>query len=242
MDLVYSYTAFLVAYLIGSISFAVIISRMMGLGDPRTYGSKNPGATNVLRSGSKVAAGLTLLLDALKGFVPTALVQYYSFELGFEDTTIAFVGVAAFLGHLFPVFFKFEGGKGVATAAGVLFAYEPLLGLLTLITWIVVAAIFRYASLASLIAAAFAPFFTLAFFDRPSIALGVSVMSLLLIWRHWRNIVKLLRGHESRIGEKAPDIDPKKRQRRRRKIKRLHDEVRGESESRNHHQRSKGNS
>jgi glycerol-3-phosphate acyltransferase PlsY len=162
--------------------------------------------------------------------------------LGFEDTTIAFVGVAAFLGHLFPVFFRFQGGKGVATAAGVLFAYEPLLGGLTMITWIVVAAIFRYASLASLIAAAFAPFFTLAFFDRPSIALGVSVMSLLLVWRHWRNIVKLLRGHESRIGEKALDVDPKKRHRRRRKIKRLHDEVRGESDSRNHHQRSKGSS
>lgn len=242
MDLVYSYAAFFIAYLIGSISFAVIISKVMGLGDPRTYGSKNPGATNVLRSGSKLAAVLTLVLDALKGFVPTALVQYYSFELGFEDTTIAFVGVAAFLGHLFPVFFKFQGGKGVATAAGVLLAYDPLLGGLTLITWAVVAAIFRYASLASLIAAAFAPFFTLAFFDRPSIALGVSVMSLLLIWRHWRNIVKLLRGHESRIGEKAPDIDPEKKRRRRRKIKRLHDEARPDADSRNHPQRSRGNS
>jgi glycerol-3-phosphate acyltransferase PlsY len=130
----------------------------------------------------------------------------------------------------------------VATAAGVLLAYDPLLGGLTLITWAVVAAIFRYASLASLIAAAFAPFFTLAFFDRPSIALGVSVMSLLLVWRHWRNIVKLLRGHESRIGEKAPDIDPTKKRRRRRKIKRLHDEALPDLDSRNQHHRTRGNS
>ena len=110
MDLIYSYTAFFIAYLIGSLSFGVIISRLMGLSDPRSYGSKNPGATNVLRSGNKKAAALTLLLDGLKGFGPVALIQYYSFELGFEDTTIAFVGVAAFLGHLFPVFFKFQGG------------------------------------------------------------------------------------------------------------------------------------
>ena len=240
MDLLYSYVAFFIAYLIGSISFAVIISRMMGLGDPRTYGSKNPGATNVLRSGSKVAAGLTLVLDALKGFLPTALVQYYAFELGFEDPTIAFVGVAAFLGHLFPVFFKFQGGKGVATAAGVLLAYEPLLGGVTLATWAAIAIVFRYASLASLIAAAFAPFFTLMFFDRPSVALAVSVMSLLLIWRHWRNIVMLLKGKESRIGEKAPTTEDGKPRRRRRKIKRLHDEAVPDLDSRS--TRSRGNS
>ncbi len=223
MDLIYSYSAFFIAYLIGSISFAVLISKLMGLGDPRTYGSKNPGATNVLRSGNKVAAVLTLLLDALKGYLPTALVQYYAFELGFEDTTIAFVGVAAFIGHLFPVFFRFQGGKGVATAAGVLLAYEPILGAVTLLCWVVVAAVFRYASLASLIAAAFAPFFTLMFFDRPSVALAVSVMSLLLIWRHWRNIVKLVQGKESRLGEKAPEPDPDKPHRRRRRVRRLHD-------------------
>ena len=225
MDLFYSYIAFFLAYLIGSISFAVIISRMMGLGDPRTYGSKNPGATNVLRSGSKLAAGLTLLLDALKGYLPTALVQYYAFELGFEDASIAFVGVAAFIGHLFPVFFKFKGGKGVATAAGVLLAYEPLLGGITVITWIVIAALFRHASLASVIAAAFAPFFTLMFYDRPNVALAVSVMAMLLVWRHWRNIIKLLKGKESRIGEKPPEVDPDKPQRKRRRVKRLHDEV-----------------
>ena len=234
MDLLYSYAAFFIAYLIGSISFAVIVSKSMGLGDPRTYGSKNPGATNVLRSGNKLAAVLTLLLDALKGYLPTMLVQRYAFELGFEDPTIAFVGVAAFLGHLFPVFFRFQGGKGVATAAGVLLAYEPLLGGATLITWIVIAALFRYSSLASLIAAAFAPFFTLMFFDRPSVALAVSVMSLLLIWRHWRNIMQLLKGKESRIGEKPAVVDPAKLRRRRRKVKRLHDEAVPDRDSRSH--------
>jgi glycerol-3-phosphate acyltransferase PlsY len=239
MDLLYSYTAFFIAYLIGSISFAVIISRLMGLGDPRTYGSKNPGATNVLRSGSKLAAVLTLLLDALKGFLPTALVQHYAFELGFEEPTVAFVGVAAFLGHLFPVFFRFKGGKGVATAAGVLLAYEPILGGVTVLAWIVVAAIFRYSSLASLIAAAFAPFFTLMFFDRPNVALAVAVMSLLLIWRHWHNILKLLKGKELRIGEKTPDADPNKPRRRRRKVKRLHDEAVPDLDSRS--PRSRGN-
>ena len=239
MDLVYSYSAFFIAYLIGSISFAVIISKLMGLGDPRTYGSKNPGATNVLRSGNKVAAVLTLLLDALKGYLPTALVQYYAFELGFEDTTIAFVGVAAFFGHLFPVFFKFQGGKGVATAAGVLLAYEPMLGGVTLLCWVVVAAVFRYSSLASLVAAVFAPFFTLMFFDRPSVALAVAVMCLLLIWRHWRNILKLIQGKESRLGEKAADPDPSKPRRRRRRVKRLHDGAAPGFDSRS--SRSKGN-
>ncbi len=238
MDLVYSYAAFLIAYLIGSISFAVLISKAMGLGDPRTYGSKNPGATNVLRSGNKVAAGLTLLLDFLKGFAPTALVQYYSFDLGFEDTTIAFVGVAAFFGHLFPVFFKFKGGKGVATAAGVLLAYEPWLGVGTLVVWIAVAAVFRYASLASIAAAVAAPFITLVFFDhRPSLTLGVIVMSLSLIWRHWRNILKLMSGKESRIGEKAEVDQPRKRRRR---VRRLHDEV-APGHGANQQNRNRGN-
>jgi glycerol-3-phosphate acyltransferase PlsY len=236
MDLVYSYTAFFVAYLIGSLSFAVIISKLMGLGDPRSYGSKNPGATNVLRSGNRLAAGLTLLLDALKGFVPVLLVQHYSFELGFEDTTIAFVGVSAFLGHLFPVFFRFQGGKGVATAAGVLLAFEPLLGLGVLLTWIVVAVAFRFSSLASVVAAVVAPFATLMFFDRPSVALAVSVMSLLLIWRHWRNIIKLLTGKESRIGEKTDDTNPKRR--RRHRTRRLHEDVAPDP---HHTHRSKGN-
>ena len=234
MDLAYSYAAFFIAYLIGSLSFAVIVSRVMGLSDPRSYGSKYPGATNVLRSGSKLAAVLTLLLDALKGWAPVALVQWKSFELGFDDTTIAFVGLAAFLGHLFPVFFRFQGGKGVATAAGVLLAFEPLLGVATLVTWGVVVALFRYASLASVIAAAFAPFFTLLFFDRPSVALAVTVMCLMLVWRHWRNIIKLLTGKESKIGEIA--AEPKRR--RHRRVRRLHNDGSDTAESSH---RSKGN-
>ena len=228
MDLVYSYTAFLIAYLIGSLSFAIIVSKLMGLGDPRTYGSKNPGATNVLRSGSKVAAVLTLLLDALKGFVPVALVQYYSFELGFEDTTIAFVGLAAFVGHLWPVFFRFQGGKGVATTLGVLLGYEPLLGLAILVAWVAMAALFRYSSLASIVAALFAPFVTLMFFDRPPVALAVTVMSLLLIWRHSRNIGNLLKGKEPKLGAKPVD-DPKRK--RRHRVRRLHEDAVRDSHS-----------
>jgi glycerol-3-phosphate acyltransferase PlsY len=210
MDLIYSYAAILVAYLVGSLSFAVIVTRLMGLSDPRSYGSKNPGATNVLRSGNKAAAALTLLLDALKGWLPTVLVARFAPALGLgqasvADTVIAFVGLAAFLGHLFPVFFRFRGGKGVATAAGVMLAFEPLLGAVVLALWIAVAALTRYSSLAAIVAAVFAPFLTLMFFDRPAIALSVSLMSLLLLWRHWRNIVNLLTGKESRIGQKSAE-------------------------------------
>ena len=226
MDLIYSYSAFAIAYLIGSISFAVLVTKAMRLPDPRSYGSKNPGATNVLRSGSKVAAALTLVLDALKGYIPTALAGYYSFELGFHeissaDTLVAFVGVAAFLGHVFPIFLRFQGGKGVATALGVLFAYEPVLGGVTLLLWCAIAALFRYSSMASVMAAVFAPFFMLLFFDRPPVALAVCIMSLMLLWRHWRNIVALLTGKETKIGEK---VDTTKRKRRRR-VHRLHDDL-----------------
>ena len=235
MDLVYSYIVLLVAYLTGSLSFAVIVSRVMGLSDPRSYGSKNPGATNVLRSGNKLAALLTLLLDALKGYVPVALVQQYGARLGFADTTIAFVGFSAFLGHLFPVFFRFQGGKGVATAAGVLLAFEPLLGLATLVTWVVIAALFRYSSLASVVAALLAPFFTLLFFDRPVLAMAVSAMGLLLIWRHWRNLANLIAGKESRLGEKADQTEPDPK--RRRRTRQGHDDRASSHSS----QRSKGN-
>jgi len=235
MDLVYSYIVLLLAYLIGSLSFAVIVSRVMGLSDPRSYGSKNPGATNVLRSGNKLAALLTLLLDALKGYVPVALVQQYGARLGFADTTIAFVGFSAFLGHLFPVFFRFQGGKGVATAAGVLLAFEPLLGLATLVTWVVIAALFRYSSLASVVAALLAPFFTLLFFDRPVLAMAVSAMGLLLIWRHWRNLANLIAGKESRLGEKADQTEPDPK--RRRRVRQGHDDRASSHSS----QRSKGN-
>ncbi|MCC6812514.1 MAG: glycerol-3-phosphate 1-O-acyltransferase PlsY, partial [Rubrivivax sp.] len=149
--------ATLAAYLIGSLSFAVIVSRAMGLQDPRSYGSGNPGATNVLRSGSKAAAILTLLLDAAKGWLPVVLVRAFGADLGLGAGTQALVGLAAFLGHLYPVFFRFQGGKGVATAAGVLLAFAPWLGVATLVTWLIIAVFFRYSSLASIVAALFAP-------------------------------------------------------------------------------------
>jgi acyl phosphate:glycerol-3-phosphate acyltransferase len=213
--LIFSYGAFFAAYLIGSLSFAVIISRVMGLADPRTYGSHNPGATNVLRGGNRVAAVLTLALDAVKGYAPVALANWKSFDLGFDDTTVAFVGVAAFIGHLWPVFFRFKGGKGVATALGVLFGFDPWLGLGVLVTWCVVAAVFRYSSLASIVASILAPFYELMFYNTPSIALAVVTMSLLLIWRHWRNIVLLLSGRESRIGAKESERRHRRRRRHR---------------------------
>lgn len=191
------------AYLIGSLSFAVIISRLMGLNDPRSYGSGNPGATNVLRSGNKTAAILTLVFDALKGFVPVLLVVLFGRPYGLGEGTAAIVGVAAFLGHLWPVFFHFKGGKGVATAAGVLFALSWGLGLATLATWIIIAAFFRYSSLASLVAAVFAPFYQLLIWGGGPIAMAAGVMGLLLVVRHRANIAKLLAGTESKLGRKA---------------------------------------
>jgi len=157
--------AVVLAYLVGSLSFAVIVSRAFRLADPRSYGSKNPGATNVLRSGHRAAAILTLLLDALKGYVPVWIALWLSPRFGFGEATIAFVGLAAFLGHLWPVFFHFQGGKGVATAAGVLLAFNPWLGLATLATWVIIAAFFRYSSLASIVAAVFAPFYQLLIWE-----------------------------------------------------------------------------
>ena len=198
-----SLVAIVLAYAIGSLSFAVIVSRGFGLADPRSYGSRNPGATNVLRSGHRAAAILTLALDALKGYVPVWLALWLSPRFGFGETTIAFVGLAAFLGHLWPVFFHFEGGKGVATAAGVLFAFNPWLGLATLVTWVIVAAFFRYSSLASIVAAVFAPFYQLLIWEPSPLALAIAVMSLLLIWRHAGNIRKLLTGTESKLGHGA---------------------------------------
>lgn len=202
MDLLASVAAIVAAYLIGSLSFAVIVSRLMGLDDPRHYGSKNPGATNVLRSGNRFAAVLTLALDTLKGYVPVLLVLVYGPGLGLGDKTVAFVGLAAFLGHLWPVFFRFKGGKGVATAAGVLMAFNPWLGLATLLSWVLIAAFFRYSSLASLVAAAFAPFYQLLIWGLEPYVLAMFAMSLLLVWRHEANIRKLLQGTESRLGGK----------------------------------------
>ncbi|WP_140630819.1 glycerol-3-phosphate 1-O-acyltransferase PlsY [Methylibium rhizosphaerae] len=203
-----SLLAVLAAYLIGSLSFAVIVSRVFGLADPRSYGSKNPGATNVLRSGNKKAAILTLVFDALKGVVPVLLVQFYGPRFGLGEGTVAMVGLAAFLGHLWPVFFKFEGGKGVATAAGVLLAFNVWLGLATLATWIVVAFVFRYSSLAALAAAALAPLYQLLIWGAGPLAAAIVVMSLLLIWRHSANIQKLLAGTESKLGQKAHGAAP----------------------------------
>ncbi len=203
----YPLMATIAAYLMGSLSFAVIVSRVMGLNDPRTYGSKNPGATNVLRSGSKPAAILTLLLDALKGWLPVVLVRWFGKPYGLEDGTLAMVGLAAFLGHLFPVFFRFVGGKGVATALGVLVGFSGILGLATMATWVIIAYFFRFSSLASLVAAVFVPVYYvfgsgLAWYFEKSIMLAVSIMSLLLIWRHAENISRLLKGTESRLSTK----------------------------------------
>jgi acyl phosphate:glycerol-3-phosphate acyltransferase len=195
-----SVLAVLVAYLIGSLSFAVIVSRGMGLEDPRHYGSGNPGATNVLRSGNRAAALLTLAFDALKGYVPVLLALVFGPRYGLGEVTVAFVGVAAFVGHLWPVFFGFKGGKGVATAAGVLLALNPWLGAATLLTWLIVALFFRYSSLASIVAAVFAPFYQLLGWGVAPMLLAICAMSLLLLWRHQPNMRKLFEGTESRIG------------------------------------------
>jgi glycerol-3-phosphate acyltransferase PlsY len=197
-----SLVALLLAYLIGSISFAVLVSRAMGLSDPRSYGSGNPGATNVLRSGNKLAAILTLAGDAAKGAVAVLLAQAFAARFGFTGLVIACAGLAAFIGHLYPVFHRFQGGKGVATAAGVLLALSPALGLCTLGTWLLVAAITRYSSLAALLAAVCAPFFAWWLSGPDAVIVPIAIMSGLLIWRHRQNIAKLAAGTESRIGRK----------------------------------------
>jgi glycerol-3-phosphate acyltransferase PlsY len=207
LQVLYPFLATLAAYLLGSLSFAVIVSRAMGLQDPRTFGSKNPGATNVLRSGSKPAAIVTLLLDGVKGWLPVLLVRLYGKPYGLEEGTVAMVALAAFLGHLYPVFFRFQGGKGVATFIGVVFGIHPLLGLATAATWAIIAFFFRYSSLASLIAAVFAPCFYLLghqiqWYAASPIAVALAVMALLLAWRHSENIGRLLQGKESKLGGK----------------------------------------
>lgn len=193
------------AYLLGSISFAVITSKLFGIADPRTYGSKNPGATNVLRSGNKAAAIVTLLGDGAKGWLAVWLAIRFQQQLQVGDATIALVAIAVFLGHLWPVFFRFVGGKGVATALGVLLGLNPWLGLATLVTWLVVAFAFRYSSLAALVAALFAPFYYGLLFGIEPQLLAVFVMSGLLIFRHSKNIGNLMAGKESRIGSKSKD-------------------------------------
>ena len=207
MQTLYSVLAIVAAYLIGSLSFAVIVSRTMGLADPRTFGSKNPGATNVLRSGSKKAAIVTLLLDAAKGWLPVVLIQWWGAPYGLGEGTMALAGLAAFLGHLYPVFFKFVGGKGVATALGVLLGFSPILGLLTALVWLATAVAFRYSSLASLCAALAAPaIYVLAdgslWAMHGSVVLAIAGMTLLLVYRHAENIGRLAKGTESKLGKK----------------------------------------
>ena len=205
----YPILAAIAAYLIGSLSFAVIVSKLMGLSDPRTFGSKNPGATNVLRSGNKSAAILTLVLDALKGYIPIALVQWFGKDYGLSDGTVAMVGLAAFLGHLYPVFFKFVGGKGVATALGVLFGVHWALGLLCIASFAIILYFFRYVSLASLVAAVFAPV-AYMFGDRvlwasdKYIILMLALMAMLLIYRHGANVTRLIKGTEPKLDDKKP--------------------------------------
>ena len=207
LPMFYPVLAILLGYLLGSLSFAVIISRIMGLSDPRTYGSKNPGATNVLRSGNRAAAALTLLLDAAKGWLAVMLAEWLGRPYGLQEGSMALTGLAAFVGHVYPIFFRFAGGKGVATALGVLLGISPLLGLATAATWLLVAWLFRYSSLAALIAALMAPAYYvlgegLAWYINARVMLALSAMSVLLLYRHAENIGRLVRGTESRMGRK----------------------------------------
>ena len=195
--------AIIAAYLVGSIPFAMISSKIFGLADPRTYGSGNPGATNVLRSGNKKAALFTLIGDALKGTLAVVVAK----QMGLDDTTIALVALAVFLGHLYPVFLGFKGGKGVATAAGVLFALDPLLGAAVAGTWLLVAYVSRYSSLAALVAAAAAPLFAALMHGATNQTIVVGILGMALIGKHWQNIQRLLAGQESKIGgKKRPEF------------------------------------
>lgn len=197
--------AIVLAYLLGSISFAVLMSKLFRLADPRTYGSKNPGATNVLRSGNKLAAVLTLLGDCAKGWLAVWLALRFDEQFSLGEAGIALIALAVFLGHLWPVFLRFAGGKGVATALGVLLGLNPILGLATLVTWMVIAYAFRYSSLAALVSAIFAPFYYGLLFGVDIKLLAVLIMSGLLIYRHHKNIGNLLSGKESRLGSKKTD-------------------------------------
>ena len=192
------------AYALGSISFAVVVSKAMGLPDPYTHGSKNPGATNVLRTGNKLAAVLTLLGDAAKGWVAVTIARAVLGDPASESNNmlLGLVTIAVFLGHLYPIFHGFKGGKGVATAAGILFAISWVLGLATLGTWLIVAFLMRYSSLAALCAAAFAPLYFTFLFGLQPMSLAILVMSLLLIYRHRSNIRNLMNGTETRLAKR----------------------------------------
>ena len=188
----------LLGYLLGSIPFAVVTSRLFGLADPRSYGSGNPGATNVLRSGNKLAALLTLLGDAAKGWLAVFLAQ----QFGGQPQDLAFAGFAAFFGHLHPLFLNFKGGKGVATAAGVLFGFSPWLGLAAMAVWLATIGFFRISSLGSIATAITAPLLALALLDSADMVTAVFCIALLLFWRHSENLQRIRAGTEPRIGEK----------------------------------------
>ena len=194
--------AVVAAYLLGSVSFALVASRLFGIADPRSYGSKNPGATNVLRSGHKGAAILTLIGDAAKGWLAVFLASRYSVEYGLAAYTLGLVALAVFFGHLYPVFLGFKGGKGVATAAGVLLAFNLWLGLATLATWLFIAFTLRYSSLAALVAAAAAPVYAFLMWGRESMVLVVGIIAMALIGKHWQNLQRLMAGSEPKIGAK----------------------------------------
>ena len=191
------------AYLLGSLSFAVIVSRAMGLPDPRSFGSGNPGATNVLRTGRKLAAALTLLGDALKGWVAVMVAQTLAVQFGLAQGVVLLAAVAVFAGHLFPVFFRFQGGKGVATALGVLLGLNPWLGLACLVTWLAIALTFRISSLSALVTACLAPVYAGLLMGWGPQATAVLVIALLLVYRHKNNLVKLVNGEEKRIGRQS---------------------------------------
>ncbi len=194
--------AVLAAYLLGSVPFAIVASRLFGLADPRSYGSKNPGATNVLRSGNKAAALLTLLGDAGKGWLAVFLAQTFAAAFAWGSGVIALVALAVFFGHIFPLFLKFKGGKGVATAAGVLLALDPVLGLITLGAWLFVAFAFRYSSLAALVAAVVAPLAAFLMWGGSPLSWAVGIIAMILIGKHWPNLQRLMAGSEPKIGGK----------------------------------------
>ncbi len=191
------------AYLLGSLSFAVIVSRAMGLPDPRSFGSGNPGATNVLRTGRKAAAALTLLGDALKGWIAVVLARALAPQFGLGEGVVLLCALAVFIGHLFPVFFRFQGGKGVATALGVLVGLNPWLGLACLATWIAMALLFRISSLSALVTALLAPLYAGLLLGWGDTAVAVLAITLLLIYRHKSNLIKLVNGEEARIGKRS---------------------------------------
>lgn len=199
-SLVISLIAVVLAYLLGSIPFAVVSSRIFGLADPRSYGSKNPGATNVLRSGNKAAAALTLFGDLAKGWLAVFVAHVYCPTNGLNSEFIALVAMSVFFGHLYPVFLNFRGGKGVATAAGVLLALDPRLGVATLGVWLCVAFVLRYSSLAALVAAIAAPLVAFLLWGGDALVVAVGVMSMALIGKHWQNLQRLMAGTETKIG------------------------------------------